>query len=236
MHSDVHSAGAHAIKGSSLKSEAAGCLCEGKQERPSQPCPWGGGERRGRPEEVFAAGSNGNQGWPCPSHHIRWGPEGFTAGCKRQEDDTRTEDSHSPYSIEGQVQCPECTARQAGAAARRWQWWWELTLRGCCFPILSHMFFVGGVGWGGVAVQGQVGSTIAFRDVWGGAAWQCPGRGYNTQLPEDVPGDQRLRVRTVAIVVHLDCRLSEPWYFPFKHYARAQAPGPPALECHCDCW
>ena len=26
------------------------------------------------------------------------------------------------------------------------------------------------------------------------------------------------------------------WYFPFKHYARAQAPGPLALECHCDCW
>ena len=98
------------------------------------------------------------------------------------------------------------------------------------------MFFVGGVGWGGVAVQGQVGSTIAFRDVWAGAAWQCPGGGCNTQLPEGVPGHQRLRARTVAIVVHLDCRPSEPWYFPFKHYARAQAPGPLALECHCDCW
>ena len=49
-------------------------------------------------------------------------------------------------------------------------------------------------------------------------------------------GHQRLRARTVAIVVHLDCRPSEPWYFPFKHYATAQAPGPLALECHCDCW
>ena len=63
-----------------------------------------------------------------------------------------------------------------------------------------------------MAVQGQVGSTIAFRDVWGGAAWQCPGGGCNTQLPEGVPGHQRLRARTVAIVVHLDCRPSEPWY------------------------
>ena len=107
---------------------------------------------------------------------------------------------------------------------------------GCCSPLLSHMFFVGGVGWGGVAVQGQVGSTIAFRDVWGGAAWQCPGGCCNTQLPGGVPGHQPLRARMVAIVVHLDCRPSEPRYFPFKHYARAQAPGPPALECRCDCW
>ena len=117
----------------------------------------------------------------------------------------------------------------------QWRWRWRLNPRGCCSALLSHMFFVGGVGWG-VAVQGQVGSTIAFRDVWGGAAWQCPCGCCNTQLPKGVPGHQCLRARTVAIVVHLDCRPSEPHYFPFKHYARAQAPGPPALECHCDCW
>ena len=74
--------------------------------------------------------------------------------------------------------------------------------QGCCSPLLSHMFFVGGVGWGGVAVQGQVGSTIAFRDVWGGVAWQCPGGCCNTQLPEGVPGHQRLRARTVAVQVN----------------------------------
>ena len=55
-----------------------------------------------------------------------------------------------------------------------------------------------------MAVQGQVGSTIAFRDVLGGAAWQCPGGCCNTQPPEGVPGHQCLRARTVAIVVHLD--------------------------------
>ena len=37
---------------------------------PASPGLGEGGERYGRPEEFFAAGSNGNQGWPCPSHHI----------------------------------------------------------------------------------------------------------------------------------------------------------------------
>ena len=51
----------------------------------------------------------------------------------------------------------ESTARQAGGAARRWQWWWELTPRVCCSPLLSHMFLL----------EGLDGGAWQSKDRWG---------------------------------------------------------------------
>ena len=47
-----------------------------------------------------------------------------------------------------------------------------------------------------------------------------------------------LPITDAAVVAEVESAMDrwKWWYFPFKHYARAQEPGPLALECHCDCW